>query len=83
MIGFEISMTIIIVTQLIYNVFNGLELRKLRKFNLDNLNHLIDTSKNLSEFIKLQTELDKKLHDDVQLLSFVFETDKKLNGDKE
>lgn len=83
MIGFEISMTIIIVTQLIYNVFNGLELRKLRKFNLDNLIHLIDTSKNLSEFIKLQTELDKKLHDDVQLLSFVFETDKKLNGDKE
>lgn len=82
MSGFEISMTIIIVTQLIYNVFNGLELRKLRKFNLDNLNHLIDTSKNLSEFIKLQTELDKKLHDDVQLLSFVFETDKKLNGDK-
>lgn len=83
MSGFEISMTIIIVTQLIYNVFNGLELRKLRKFNLDNLNHLIDTSKNLSEFIKLQTELDKKLYDDVQLLSFVFETDKKLNGDKE
>lgn len=83
MIGFEISMTIIIVMQLIYNVFNGLELRKLRKFNLDNLNHLIDTSKNLSEFIKLQTELDKKLRDDVQLLSFVFEADKKLNGDKE
>lgn len=83
MSGFKIGMTIIIVMQLIYNVFNGLELRKLRKFNLDNLNHLIDTSKNLSEFIKLQTELDKKLHDDVQLLSFVFETDKKLNGDKE
>lgn len=65
---FEVEMTIIVVMQLVYNVFVGFEIRRQRNAELSTLRLMLELSNNQKEFYKqfcefaeMQARLDEML----------------------